>query len=50
MEVETVNFIAKYVWMPLIGVIDGDAGRPCLAVNNGTNWLRVALGSAVSAT
>lgn len=29
---------------------NGDAGSPCLAVSNGTNWLRVALGTAVSAT
>jgi hypothetical protein len=29
---------------------DGDAGDPCLAVYNGTAWLRVSLGAAVSAT
>ena len=29
---------------------DGDGGDPCLAVDNGTNWVRVNLGSAVSAT
>ena len=29
---------------------NGDAGSPCLAVSNGTNWLRVALGAAISAT
>jgi hypothetical protein len=34
----------------LIHVADGDAGDPCLAVSNGTNWLRIALGAAVSAT
>lgn len=34
----------------LIYVTDGDAGSPCLAVDNGTNWLRVALGAAISAT
>jgi len=28
---------------------DGDAGAPCLAVSDGTNWLRIALGAAVSA-
>jgi hypothetical protein len=27
---------------------NGDAGSPCLAVSNGTNWLRVALGAAVA--
>ncbi|HEX7891466.1 MAG TPA: hypothetical protein VF522_19095 [Ramlibacter sp.] len=29
---------------------NGNAGSPCLAVSNGTAWLRVALGAAVSAT
>ncbi len=29
---------------------DGASGSPCLAFCNGTNWLQVALGSAVSAT
>ena len=34
----------------VIYVSDGDGGIPCLAVDNGTNWLRINLGSAVSAT
>lgn len=29
---------------------NGDSGSPCLAVSNGTNWLRVPLGAAISAT
>lgn len=29
---------------------NGDSGNPCLAVYNGTNWRRVALGAAISAT
>lgn len=29
---------------------DGDAGSPCIAESNGTNWLRVALGAAVAAS
>lgn len=29
---------------------NGDTGSPCLAVSNGTNWLRVALGAAVAAS
>ena len=29
---------------------NGDAGSPCLAVSNGTSWLRVALGAAVAAS
>lgn len=29
---------------------NGNAGSPCLAVSNGTNWLRIALGAAVAAS
>lgn len=29
---------------------NGDAGSPCLAVYNGTDWLRIQLGSAISLT
>lgn len=29
---------------------NGDAGSPCLAVSDGTNWRRVALGAAVAAS
>lgn len=32
----------------VIYVIDGDAGSPCLAVSDGTAWLRVSLGAAIS--
>lgn len=32
----------------IIYCTNGDAGSPCLAVYNGTNWLRVVLGAAVS--
>lgn len=28
---------------------NGNAGSPCLAVSNGTNWLRIAFGAAVAA-
>lgn len=31
-------------------ISDGDAGDPCIAVYDGTDWLRVSLGSAISAT
>jgi len=27
---------------------NGDAGSPCLAVSNGSNWLRIELGAAVA--
>lgn len=29
---------------------DGDAGTECIAVYDGTNWLRISLGAAISAT
>jgi hypothetical protein len=29
---------------------NGDGGSPCLAVHNGTNWLRIALGTAVASS
>jgi len=32
----------------VIYVTDGDSGSPCLAVHNGTDWLRVSLGAAIS--
>ena len=34
----------------VVYVSDGDGGNPCLAVDNGTNWVRVNLGSTVSAS
>jgi hypothetical protein len=34
----------------IVYVSDGDGGSPCLALDNGTNWVRVNLGSAVSST
>jgi|GEM_PF-3091177 len=33
----------------LIAVIDGDAGNPCLAYSNGTDWFRIVFGVAVAA-
>lgn len=32
----------------MVRVSNGDAGNPCLALSNGTNWLRIALGAAVA--
>jgi hypothetical protein len=34
----------------VIAVEDGDAGNLCLAVYDGADWLRIALGAAISAT
>jgi len=33
-----------------VRVSDGDSGDPCLAVSDGTSWLRIPYGAAVSAT
>lgn len=34
----------------VVRVSDGAAGAACLAMSNGTSWLRVPLGAAVSTT
>lgn len=34
----------------LVHVSNGNAGQPCLALSNGTSWLRIAPGTAVSTT
>lgn len=34
----------------LVFVSNGDGGNPCLAIDDGTNWVRVNLGSTVSAS
>lgn len=34
----------------LVRCSNGNAGAACLALSDGTNWLRIALGAAVSAT
>ena len=31
-------------------VTDGATGQPCLAVHNGTSWLRVVLGAAIASS
>ena len=31
-------------------VTDGATGQPCLAVHNGTSWLRVTLGAAIASS
>jgi hypothetical protein len=45
--VATVPSAAAYTGH-VIYVSNGNSGAPCLAVSNGTNWLRIALGAAVS--
>lgn len=34
----------------VIYVTNGDTGSACIAVSNGTNWLRIALGAAIAAS
>ena len=50
LEGYTVTTLPSHAAGRLIYVSNGDAGSPCLAVSNGSNWLRINLGSAVSAT
>lgn len=45
------NLPAASLWpQGLVRVSNGDAGNPCLAISNGSSWLRIPLGAAVSAT
>ena len=50
LENYTVTTLPSHAVGRLIYVSNGDAGSPCLAVSNGSTWLRINLGSAVSAT
>ena len=53
LEARTVTQLTSIV-TPVAGDVaycsNGDAGSPCLAVYTGSNWLVVALGSAISST
>ena len=46
----TVESLTSIAEGDIVYVTDGDSGDPCLAVYNGTNWLRVSLGTAISST
>jgi hypothetical protein len=56
MEAKTVAQLQAFALSPgnaagdIAYCSNGAGGSPCLAVYNGTNWLRVALGAAISAT
>lgn len=45
-----VDTITEMIAGDIVFVTDGDAGNPCLAVYNGTDWLRISLGAAISTT
>lgn len=47
-EVATVPDATKHTGS-IIFVSNGDTGSPCLAVSDGTDWLRIVLGAAVAA-
>jgi hypothetical protein len=34
----------------LVRCSDGDTGSPCLALSDGTDWLRIVLGAAVASS
>ena len=44
----TVESLSSIAEGDIVYVTDGDDGDPCLAVYDGTDWLRVTLGSAIA--
>ena len=44
------NLVSSTSAGQLAFVTDGAAGTPCLAVHNGTSWLRVTLGAAIASS
>lgn len=53
-SVTVAELAADYPAASWLGAVvycsNGAAGSPCLAVSNGTSWLRIALGAAVAAS
>lgn len=49
-DVALIPTVVTPILGDLIVVSDGDAGDPCLALYNGTDWLRISLGAEISAT
>jgi len=47
--VATVPSAASYKGS-IIYVSDGDGGNDCLARSDGTNWLRIVIGTAIAAS
>jgi hypothetical protein len=45
-----VDAITEMISGDVVFVTNGNAGAPCLAVYNGTSWLRIALGAAIATT
>jgi len=43
-----INTLTDLAEGDVVFSIDGDSGAPCLAVYDGTDWLRVSLGAAIS--
>lgn len=50
LSTSTVEALTNIAEGDIVYCFDGDDGDPCLAVYNGTDWLRIALGTAISAT
>ena len=50
LNVTQVNLIAGATEGDTVFVENGDAGSPCIAVYDGTDWLKITLGAAISAT
>jgi hypothetical protein len=49
-DVALIPTVATPILGDVIVVSDGDAGDPCLALFDGTDWLRISLGAEISAT
>ena len=47
---ENTNLVTSTSAGQLAFVTDGATGQPCLAVHNGTSWLRVTLGAAIASS
>ena len=50
LNVTQVNLLVASVEGDTVFVENGDAGSPCIAVYDGTDWLKITLGAAISAT
>jgi hypothetical protein len=49
-DTSTLNGLGTQETGSMAYCTDGDAGSPCLAVYDGTNWRRVSFGAAISTT
>lgn len=48
LSTSTVENLSNIAEGDVVYCSDGDSGNPCLAVYNGTDWLRISLGTAIA--